>query len=245
MKLAAFFHVGILNCWKEVNSEILGEVKISGMLDALDILQVGIVGDVPENRFEFPFEHEKLQVGYKSDNLKDFEYPTLVLLQNYCKENPDAKVCSFHNAGVSRPKDSKYPEYRRLEVYHTISKWRECIEHLDMFDVCGINIQTHPVDHFSGTFWWANASYINKLIPVEDSKKIFCGGIGSGPGGNMHSAEFWISMLKDKNYRYKWKSLYNTKSHWIDMADTVKNNIGPYLESLPKEEKYWEVQNEI
>lgn len=241
MSTVGFYHIGQLHCWKEVNEEILNAVKNCGLLDKLDKLYLGIVGYTDE--FELPFQSNKIEIVYTSPNLREFEYATTQLVANHAKNNPNDQILHFHNSGVKQGKkipteyvDAKYPWWRWWEVYHTIHRWQECLELLKAHDACGIEIQLDPFPHFSGTWWWANAEYINTLISVEESKKYTPAGYTTDNSciiENMHGAEFWIGL---SSRQPKWASLSQTGYHWLQRQEAIENVVKPELKIL---NGYW------
>lgn len=236
MAKIGFYHVGVMNYWKEINLEIFNYIKEIGLLDCLDKIIFGVVGTGDSNEgFQLPYEHPKLEIGYQSPNLREFEYATTKLIENHCKNNPNDIILHFHNSGVKSGRntpteyaDPKYPWWRWWEMYHTLERFNECIEYLNQYDACGIEIQNDPWTHFSGTWWWANASYISRLITAEESKNYNPdGGIYYNPN-NMHGVEFWISQTKD-GYIPKFKSLCQTGYHWIERQKAIENYVKPEL----------------
>lgn len=56
-----------------------------------------------------------------------------------------------------------YYYWRKLLEWGTIERWQEAVRLLDRFDIVGVNYYDNPSPHFSGSFWWANSSYIRTL----------------------------------------------------------------------------------
>lgn len=247
-KVVGFYHVGVLHCWKEVNEEIIGFVRDIGLLDRLEKLYFGVVGTGNDNEgFELPFEHPKIEIIYQSPNVREFEHATTQQIEDFAHGYPDYKILHFHNAGVKNGKrtqaeyaDPKYPWWRWWEMYHTLERYEECISLLDEYDACGIEIQNDPYPHFSGTWWWANASYINRLISVEQSKMYNPDGIYYDPN-NMHGAEFWIGL--SPGYSPRWKSLCQTGFHWIERQKAIEEHVKPELSKLTNKH-IWSVMND-
>ena len=136
-------------------------------------------------------------------NIKDFnfhpykennEFDTLEELSKFCKENESAKVLYIHTKGVTTPNNPCISDWRKYMSYFLIEKYDDCLNALKTVDACGVDWQEHPEPHFSGNFWWANASYINKLPSIETI---------SNPANRptltlRHQAEFWIGMNDPK-----------------------------------------------
>ena len=90
--------------------------------------------------------------------------------------HPDWKVLYIHSKGVSKyGAILEHPVnlWRNYLEYFVIEKWRKCVKYLDDYDCVGTEWQNQSflaneileIPHYSGNFWWANASYINKLNP--------------------------------------------------------------------------------
>ena len=106
---------------------------------------------------------------------------------------------------------------------------------MDEFDACGLEYITDPCPHFSGTWWWANASYINTLPQLSEIEGDNPPNIFARAFAPMHGAEFWIGMNPNHNF----KSLYNTGVHWSQMNPYIIDHTKEFLLNLPKEKQYW------
>jgi hypothetical protein len=57
-----------------------------------------------------------------------------------------------------------YHYWRHYLNYGVIENWRSCVEALDNgYDCAGVNLQTYPSLHYSGSFWWSKASHLVAL----------------------------------------------------------------------------------
>lgn len=126
---------------------------------------------------------------------KKKEGVTLKLIHDHCKVNPRDKIMYMHTKGSSRPFTdvNKFPSndakpwvysWRNAMNMQVIMKHQQCLADLDNHDVVGIKWKHRPVPHFSGNFWWANASWIAKLEdPVSEIRYWRWG---------RFSCEYWI-----------------------------------------------------
>lgn len=171
-KIAIFYHVyqhG--DYWRELFEHQIIRLQKSQLYDAADYIHIGINGS-----WRMPFDLIKVNV-VKRNKIVDSEAETLLDLHNFCKQNPDWKVFYFHTKGVRTYKlpvgtidDNKWREY--LEEVN-IDSWQDYVKHLDSYDCAGtewhdyasLQDKTLKYPHYSGNFWWANASYISKLDP--------------------------------------------------------------------------------
>ena len=208
-KIVCFFHVATMGHYKEVNEEMLNCMESSGFLDRIDTLYISCIESHP---LDLPdkFKRDKIKIINQGLDIGQFEYPTLESLKDYCFNNPNDIVVYCCNAGVSHSKDKKdlYPGWRLLKSHFTFNRWRDNLKALKIYDVCGIEWQTEPKPHFSGNFWWANATYINTLPSIEKSRQL---------GLRLfrpfrHGAEMWLGM----NPKCQYRSLFQTGYDWLN-----------------------------
>jgi hypothetical protein len=171
---------------------------VSGLLENAK-LHIGVVGDIP--LFYVP---DNAEVVYHKENNEETD--TIKMIRDFCFENPDAYIMYFHTKCISR--QTIYTEsWRHYMEYFMIYRWPECVEYLNNgYDCCGTNwdVKTWYGDtpHFSGNFWWANASYINTLDHsyLENDIRVY--------------REFWIGSNKD----VKMKEIHNSGMNNFDLA---------------------------
>jgi len=187
---AIFFHIATLGKWKEICQDIFEKIERSGLIDEVSKIYVGLVGNEP-----FNFGYKKIEVMYRGD-LKNFEFLTIERLLQFSKQNPEAKVLYIHTKGVT---NDVHPieDWRNYMAYFVIEQYKICLEKLDEFDVCGVDWVEKPSKHFSGNFWWANASYLNSLPEDWKEKSILT---------KRHNCEFLIGM----NNKVRSCSLHNS-----------------------------------
>lgn len=219
-KLYGFIHVCIANQWKDILSEQIQTIRESELYDKVDEIYFGIVG-IPDVNFVRDFQFKKFKIAYVCPDIAQFEFLTLEFLQNFCRNNYNAKVFYIHTKGISTyGKTCKPPspgrqknidDWRRYLEYYIIKKYKVCVKELDTCDMVGVNwrgkgtrsvITPQVESHFSGNFWWARSSYISTLGEVRDGPNKRC------------NAEFWlgkgngrISNLYESNvdhYRNEW-----------------------------------------
>ena len=170
MKLAIFYHVSQIGLGAFLYQSQVHRLYTSGIIQFASHIHFGVNGDqelfnVPENTF--------IKRNYNWNE----ETETLISLRDFCKDNPDYKVLYFHMKGVTK-QNLNGESWRLMMEYFVIDKWKECVELLNEYDVVGSNLkvlgpttwsdgsQSYEkvgIKHFSGNFWWANASYINTL----------------------------------------------------------------------------------
>lgn len=179
-----FFHICCMGNYDEVSRELIENIQDSGLYEKCSKIFYTILG-VPNKEFlDWIKSFSKTECVYESANLKEFEFPTLIKLQEFCKHN-DAYVMYFHTKGVSNPEDKDKIKWRKRLAQKTIDEYNICVSFLNKgCDVSGCGWKEHPFNrttavnydlfthsHFSGNFWWSKSSYINQLPDLEWVKK--------------------------------------------------------------------------
>lgn len=203
MKIATFYHIYQYGPWEHIFNEQWKLIVDSNLLDVSNPLHIGINGHIFGET-----ANPRIKVKFNS-NLDKEEYDTLKDLASFCHNNPDYKVLYIHTKGVSNM-TKNVNDWRNMMNYFCIEQWRECVALLNEYDAVGCNLQDEPAGsfsnmHFSGNFWWANASYINTL-DIDY--------LGSD---NRFAREFWIGTGKGNFY-----SIH-------------KSNVNHYSERYPRE----------
>jgi hypothetical protein len=211
--IAIFYHLYQINDWKKLYQEQINSLIISGLYEKCDFIHIGINGDQ-----ELPFVLNKMRITYNENKI--LEANTLNSLWDFCNENPDYKVLYIHSKGVTHL-NNVHCEYttnawRIYLEYFVINKWEECAQDLNEYDCAGTewkdysllqdqNTQEYvkePNSHYAGNFWWANASYIQKL----DLDYIY----NEKDERGRYRSEFWIG-TKNPNY----KSYHNSGKEYL------------------------------
>lgn len=172
--MTIFFHVAGMGNWQQVVHEINSAIFNSELYDKTDRMIVSFIG-TNEDYFTLSeiydskiVLYDKVEVIHSSTNLKEYEYPSIKLLQTHCKRNPEDIVLYIHTKGVSKPEDTQKKYWRKAMVKYVITDWKKCVDYLNDYEAVGYNLTFHgrPNSHFSGNFWWAKASAINKSKPI-------------------------------------------------------------------------------
>lgn len=211
------YHIFPFGKYKQMVKEQFESLIKSGLFAACDSLYVGIV-QTDEN-IEWIYQYlqtlscpEKtifINVYQKNDEIAD----TMRWIAEYAKSNPDDKIMFFHTKGVTKYSEPT-EDWRKYMEYFVIEHWKDCIEKLKTYDCCGVmwNIDTvygnYP--HFSGAFWWANASYLNTCDPEYLRTDWIYGRefwIGSNP--DVRVFEFHNSHMNDKQALIEGRSHYS------------------------------------
>lgn len=187
--IVGFMHIALLPGWKEIVSEQLWKLHVSGLYDATKCIFVGLVG--PDGS-DFDFSEEKLRIAFHDQDMSRGELPTLEFLHGYCSNQP-ATVFYIHTKGVSRNTEPTR-DWRRLMEHFVIFRHTECLQALKEQDICGVNWQVSPLPHFSGNFWWARGAYVRSLTsPSSFAKACAENALVGPPISPRWSSEFWIA----------------------------------------------------
>lgn len=186
MKPIGYWHIYTVNHWREIVRETLEAIEVSGLLEACACINVVATG--PESsavRGILRHHHVKLVVmdGYENN----FEFPTLQLIwldARFCTAKElGGSVFYIHTKGVSYP-DDRFKRWRGLMLESVVHNHHEHLEALKTADVSGFNYLQGDTPHFSGNFWFARRSHIQKL-PEPMSLDI----------SNRYLAELWIASI--------------------------------------------------
>lgn len=158
-KLAVFYHLYQHGDWQNLLAEQSQLLLNSGLAEVCEFIHVGVSGnDVPKSFDKFKF--------VKNEEPWTEETPTLSALKNFCIQNEDYSVLYMHTKGITQPMQSTY-DWRKIMEYFCIEKWQDAVQKLEEHDAVGCLYMDHCYygyfPHFSGNFWWANASYVNRL----------------------------------------------------------------------------------
>lgn len=226
MKLAIFYHIGQVGMGAFIYQSQIHRLYASGLIEAADYIHFGVNGD--KELFNIP----NRAIVKRNTNWKE-ETDTLVSLRNFSEENPEYKILYFHTKGASK-ETLQSQSWRLMMEYFVIDRWKECVEYLNDYDCVGQtwlilgdtiwgNGETTPnsdnVGHYPGNFWWANASYINRLNDkyLESDYRL--------------DREFWIG----SGINYNPKSLYCFKKEFSNRLYSGQIDLNEYYF---KEEDY-------
>jgi hypothetical protein len=153
-----FIHVAQIGRWQEILDEQLALIESFLVPDKI---YIGVLGSLPVS---LPANAE---VCYQSDNLFEWEFPTLQKLYEHCQKK-DGQVLYIHGKGSSQYKKCM-EDWRHYLQYFLIEKYSDCLEALKTYDVCGCDWKK---THFFGNFWWARNDYIRTLRSPYDISAI-------------------------------------------------------------------------
>jgi hypothetical protein len=181
-QLTHFYHVYADGDWETPATEHFEELFMSGLIDELGDVFLGVVGS-PENRRRVAMELPGVVVAEADEG---WEQLTLTAVHDYAKQN-DAYVYYAHTKGAWSKSDLA-TEWRVSMTHDTVTRWQECVSQLRSVDAVGpFWLQSQQPEHqkhdffFAGNFWWATTDYLAKLPELAyDSRFSAEGWIGLG-----------------------------------------------------------------
>lgn len=269
---ADFFNIDIINnildtnkakkyCFiHSCNLENVGTYRLENLIQTLRVTECENIFDkIFINNIGLPIENiygEKYEVTNCSRNSQLFENPTINLINDFSKENPNCYILYLHTKGIRYSKDD-VPEndWINYMLYFLVEEYKNCISILDKnYDTVGCDYSIHldqrvfngyapypPPPHYSGNFWWANSNYLKNLPKLCMEKH------------ERNAPEFWLFQNKPNFYNlhssdlnihiYKTypKSAYarrekkeKTMSEMVDNLRTDKNTTHSYLDLYEK-----------
>jgi hypothetical protein len=165
--LSHFYHVFADGDWEIPATEHFEELRVSGLLDELDGIYLGVVGS-RENRRKVKRtlrHHVTVEAG------EGWEQVTLNKLHDFCQTD-DGVVLYAHTKGAwSRGELAKV--WRVSMTHDVVTRWRECVYALEKVQCAGpFWLRSNMPEHsghesfFAGNFWWARSDYVRTLEPV-------------------------------------------------------------------------------
>lgn len=179
-----FYHLYYINDCEQRFLKTFKKIQDSGLYSNIEALHVNIVGrNVPSN-FLANYS-DKIKRYNLTTNLTG-EMDTLRLMWDSCRIlDPRDNVLYLHCKGVTKPTHRNVQAWVDYMEYFLIEKWQEALNALKDHDTCGVNLQSSPLPHYSGNFWWAKNSFIQRTnrFDVRDWPR-------RGQPRNM--CEFWL-----------------------------------------------------
>jgi hypothetical protein len=182
-----FIHIATLGNYQNIVDEIFSYIDKNSFSKII----ANIAGDhtvlIPEG----------VEIIPERSLLEEYEFSTLNIIRDYCKENENINVLYIHTKGASVAPNICIDEWRQYMLYYNLKNIPKIEQILTYYDACGVDLVSDPVLHFSGNFWWSKAKHINTLLPPTEVNGVF---------SERHKCEFWICSNVDSKYT----SLHNS-----------------------------------
>tara|TARA_R110000822_G_scaffold71096_1_gene171504 strand:+ start:1889 stop:2584 length:696 start_codon:yes stop_codon:yes gene_type:complete len=203
-----FCHNYVHHNWYEIIEEQLHKLVNSGLYESATEIYYGAYAPHQFQLYKFidlvkSFDSEsKIKIVIHPKN--DGERQTMILLQEVCKNYPDAYTLYYHTKGITSLQNHnggvKYKNiesWRHILEYFNIELWEECIQKLQIpkNDICGVlycgkSGQFYNF-YYPGNFWWGKTSYLNNLPDMKERD-------------NRMGCELWIGCIE-----HNWVNLYD------------------------------------
>jgi hypothetical protein len=205
-KNVIFIHVAILPKCKERIIQYLGYIKESGLINQVDKIFICFIGKDNisiEDEIITKYNNNNNIVFCKlSENLSDYELPTLNFLYNFSIQQSDCNILYLHTKNVGKDINLCIEDQIEYMSHFLIKKWDKCIEKLLVNDTCGVDLREEPTLHYSGNFWWTKSSYINTLPSPNEFNNLEQ---YPNPLNSLrHNQEFWICYNKNEKHFSLW-----------------------------------------
>ena len=235
MKNILVYHIACMNDWVSIFNQQMSNIEKSGILDVIDEFLVVSLSQQEKNFYyiDNKIKKNKGRIVYKSSNILQYEFPAIDLIWNKSLHEK-FKICYIHCKGVSITKNnmtfyhgsndldhlkSCVSDWRRYMEYFVINNYDKCLDILDEYDCCGVNLVDSPKNHYSGNFWWNKSDYIKKLTPIKNLNK-----------NDRYDCEYWIGDCRESNMY----NFYTNNAGYLDRLDgsykiydkQLKNTLG-------------------
>lgn len=234
--IIGFWHMCLIGSWRDVVDEQLSELLQYGLMDAVESIQIGVLG--PKDEYEALKEklekYPKLHIKYYDTDITKYEFPTLTLLKAECHIN-EFFGFYIHTKGVSYTGHTGGIHWRRYMSFYNLEKWRDCIDRLKQgYNLCGVKLMVRPPEkektpghwptHYSGNFFHFRSEYIET-----------CPEISTLNHKNRFDAEFWVCSGQNRNAISVCDKMidYNVKGDYVkpQLGRTIVHTLGFNLPS--------------
>jgi hypothetical protein len=197
MNNTVFIHAAPLKRCEERIQFYLDSIEKSELYRFVNTIYICFVGEISQVNKKYPSEmNDKIKYVKVSDNIKDFELPTLKFLYDYSCVNIDSNILYIHTKGIGYELNPCIEDWVNYMTYFLVDKWKTCTDVLQTTLTCGVDLRDYPTLHYSGNFWWAKASYLKTLPDPIDFANLekYPNPLNS----QRHNQEFWICYNNDK-----------------------------------------------
>jgi hypothetical protein len=215
MNNAIFIHAAILDKCRERLIQYLDICERSSVV--VSVIYICFVGadKIPISQNDISKYNFQIEIVKLSNNLGDYELPTLNFLYDFCLQNPNYNVLYLHTKNVGKEINLCIEDQIEYMLHFLVNNWETCVKHLTQYDACGVDLRTLPTLHYSGNFWWSKSSNIVSLprpTHFNNLQKY------PNPLNSLrHNQEFWICYnSKNKNFISLWDckiSVYERHLH--------------------------------
>lgn len=201
-----YIHICTKNNWLSVLTNLIMNIKNSGLYDIIDTIRCFVLGtldEIPEI-----LNDKKIIIVKKNPICELYERFTLNNLYDDCHKE-DFYILYLHTKGIMRENLQPVKDWVEYLIYFNMFKYKEIIDFLKRYDTVGVNLQKgpHPL-HYSGNFWWSKSSHIGTL-----KREI---------GPKYADPEFWVA---SKKHDCKYLSLHSSNVNHYERVYPRENYV--------------------
>lgn len=190
----AYFGGGSIPCDHDNVTRIVTEqislLVFTDLAKLASVFVVGVSGDAGDAHMVSAMAPTAKVVHHQGGS---GELPTMKLMQDFCKLNPDHLVLYLHTKGAIHNGNPTFETWRACMQRVVLGDWRKCVASLERgYDTVGAHWLTParfsfigPVPYWGGNFFWARAAFLNELPPIDVN-------------ADRYQAEVWIGKSKRK-----------------------------------------------
>jgi hypothetical protein len=158
---------------------LINQLNSSNIFNILDFVFINNIG-TPLDENKYILLNSKIRVCNFSEDNTLFENATMKQMIAFSKIHNNYNILYIHTKGVSyKPDHYFFPgivSWINYMLYCLVDNSDKCIKLLNIYDTVGVNVREHDENplHYSGNFWWARSSYLQKLLPFSFKNKYDC-----------------------------------------------------------------------
>lgn len=170
-KIYGVYFICCIGNYKEIVEEQMATLRRSGLLRKADAIYCFICLYNKEIEPILKPYLSKLRIISTPENL--YERFALDHFREHIPSKGPYSLFYFHTKGVSRDVKTMgiFHQQRKNLDYFILERYEICLFWLDHnYDAVGAALSLYPAMHFSGNFWWAKSSHLDRLPPTVVSK---------------------------------------------------------------------------
>ena len=177
-KSVCFIHSTNMQIHKtEILERIINYLKERNIFDFLEFLVINNIGDDIDETYFKNISGKIIVINYSKD-INLFECVTIKQVISFSKIHNNYNVLYLHTKGASHSKQHIYNNgivsWTNYMLYCLVDNFQKCTNLLKRYDTVGCNFRNDDCgkrQHYSGNFWWAKSSYLQKLKCTDFNEK--------------------------------------------------------------------------
>jgi len=174
-KSICFIHSTNMSIHKtEILERIINYLKERNIFDFLEFLVINNIGDDIDETYFKNISDKIIVINYSKD-ISLFECVTIKHIISFSKVHSNYNILYLHTKGASYTKNYIYNDgivsWTNYMLYCLVDNFQTCTDLLNSYDTVGCNFRNDPKKHYSGNFWWATSSYLQKLNCTDFNDK--------------------------------------------------------------------------